>query len=181
MKPKLRQLAWLFFRVGNTTLGGGDPTVAVLQTELTRRAWLSPGQFGLAYALGRITPGTNMLGFVTAAGWYILGFAGSLAAILAVTIPSSILVLWFTKICQAGGQIPWLGAIVSGAVAASVGLMAASAVRLTRSQIEQDRWILPVLVAAGSFAFRQAGLSPLTTLALAAVGGLAYHRWKPAP
>src|SRR5437588_11744701 len=28
-RPRLKDVAWLFFRVGNTTFGGGNPTIAV--------------------------------------------------------------------------------------------------------------------------------------------------------
>src|SRR5437763_16316125 len=100
--PRLSHLAGVFFRIGNTTVGGGEPTVAALQKELVRRGWLSPEQFGLSYALARLTPGTNMLAFCAAAGWYVLGLAGSAAGVVAVTVPSSVLVVWLTGVCEMG-------------------------------------------------------------------------------
>jgi len=64
----LKQLAWIFLRVGNLTFGGGDPTMAALQSELVAgRRWLDEEQYGLIYGLARITPGTNLLAFSAAA------------------------------------------------------------------------------------------------------------------
>ncbi len=86
-RPLLRDVSLVFLRIGNTTVGGGEPTIALLQQEMIRRGWLSPEQFGIAYALARITPGTNMLAFCAAAGWYVWGLMGALCAVLAVTVP----------------------------------------------------------------------------------------------
>src|SRR5947208_3451848 len=118
--PRLVALAAVFLRIGNTTIGGGEPTVAALQREFGRRGWLRPEQFGLSYALARLTPGTNMLAFCAAAGWYALGVAGSIAGVVAVTIPSSVLVVWLTGVCELGNRIPWLRAAVNASIAAGI-------------------------------------------------------------
>src|SRR5579884_1999136 len=60
----LKRLAILHFRVGNMTFGGGDPTLAALHSELVGvRKWITVDQYGLVFALARITPGTNLLAF----------------------------------------------------------------------------------------------------------------------
>src|SRR3984885_15761315 len=96
-RPRLIDVTTLFFRVGVTVFGGGDPTIAILQREFYRRDWLSPEKFAIAFGLARLTPGTNVLAFCAAAGWYILGVGGALAAVLAITIPASALVVWLTR------------------------------------------------------------------------------------
>ena len=72
-RPRLTAVTRLFARVGVTVFGGGDPTIAILQREFYRREWLSPEKFAIAFGLARLTPGTNVLAFCAAAGWYILG------------------------------------------------------------------------------------------------------------
>ena len=60
----LKRLTWIFLRVGNLTFGGGDPTMAALQSALVHaRRWLDEEEYGLIYGLARITPGTNLLAF----------------------------------------------------------------------------------------------------------------------
>ncbi len=78
-RPRLSEITRLFTRVGITVFGGGDPTIAILQREFYRRDWLSPEKFAIAFGLARLTPGTNVLAFCAAAGWYILGLTGALA------------------------------------------------------------------------------------------------------
>ena len=171
-RPRLLEAAALFLRIGNTTFGGGDPTIAVLQREFDRRKWLSAEQFSIAFGLARVTPGTNILAFCAATGWYLLGIRGAIAAVLAVTVPSAILVIWLTRACELGVQNALAKAVVSATVAAAVGTMIAAAVMLVRSQCSKRNWLQPTLIAAGAFALsRWLDLSPLQVIGLAALAG----------
>ena len=76
VRPRLSDIALLFLRIANTTFGGGDPTMAALQREYDRRNWIDADQFSVAFGLARITPGTNMVAFCAATGWYLRGMAG---------------------------------------------------------------------------------------------------------
>ena len=174
--PSLLDLTAVFLRIGNTTVGGGEPTIAGLQRELTRRAWIQPEQFGIAYSLSRLTPGTNMLAFVAGAGWYVLGAAGAAAAVLAVTIPSSVLVVWLTGLCEMGSRFPWLQAMVDATIAAALGIMLAAVFSLTRGQLSKADWIQPAIFAVTAFVLRQLGLSPVVVIGLAAIGGFVVGR-----
>src|SRR5882762_10161632 len=147
----LRDIAGLFLRVGSTTFGGGDPSTAVLQREFQRRRWLDAHRFGIAYGLARITPGTNMLAFCAATGWYLRRWAGSITAVLGVTIPSTVLIVLLTRVCESGDRIPWLRAALAGTIAGAVGMMAAAAFLLVRTQMSKRDWILPIAVASGAF------------------------------
>jgi chromate transporter len=168
----LRDIAVLFLRVGSTTFGGGDSSTAVLQREFQRRRWLDAHRLGIAYGLARITPGTNMLAFCTAAGWYLKGWAGSIAAVLGVTIPSTMLIVLLTRVCESGDRIPWLRAALVGTIAGAVGMMAAAAFLLVRTQVSRRDWLFPIAVAAGAFALSSGpGLNPIVILALAAILG----------
>ena len=67
--PRLSEIASVFARYANLSFGGGSATIGVLQYEIeTKRRWIRLDQFQLCYALSRITPGTNLLAFCTAAG-----------------------------------------------------------------------------------------------------------------
>jgi len=175
--PTLRQLAAVFLRVGNTTFGGGDPTIAVLQREFDRRGWITPEQFVLAYGLARVTPGTNVVAFCAGTAWMMLGVAGAIAAVLAVTVPSAILVIWLTRICELSGANPWARAAITGTVAAAVGTMLAAALFLTRLQLSRTNWLSTIVIVVAAFVLAQAvGLSPIQILGLAAITGLIWTR-----
>ena len=171
-RPRLKDVAWLFFRVGNTTFGGGNPTIAVLQREFFERHWLSQEKFAIAFGLGRVTPGTNLLAFCAAAGWYLLGLAGAITAVMVITIPSSILVIWLTGVYDAGVKHPLGLSIISAIIAAAVGTMMGAAVLLVRSVFSKTNWLRPLVIATGAFVLaRVFALSPIVIIGVAAVVG----------
>jgi chromate transporter len=99
--PTLRVLGWVFARYGNLTFGGGSATIAVLQQEIVvKRGWLGQLPLSLSYALSRLTPGTNLLAFCTAAGWIIRGWPGAFIALVAASVPCSILAVSATAFCR---------------------------------------------------------------------------------
>jgi chromate transporter len=162
----------LFFRIGNTTFGGGNPTIAVLQREFAERGWLTPEQIGISFALGRVTPGTNLLAFCAASGYYILGLTGAIAAVLAVTIPSSILVLWLTEVCDEAARHPLAESIISATIAAAVGSMIGAAILLVRSELSSSNWLKPLVVSTVAFVLAYVfALSPLAVIGIAAAVG----------
>jgi chromate transporter len=176
-RPTLKQLIEVFLRIGNTTFGGGDPTIAVLQREFHRRGWLTHERFTLAYGLARVTPGTNLLAFCAGAAWFMLGLTGAIAAVLAVTIPSSVLVIWLTHVCEAGRANRWAYAAIAGTVAAAVGMMVAAALKLVQLQITKSNWpVAGAIVLAAFVLSRTFALSPLQIIGLAAVAGVFWTR-----
>ena len=171
-RPRLTPLSSLFLRVGVTVFGGGDPTIAILQREFYRREWLSAEKFAIAFGLARLTPGTNVLAFCAATGWYILGIAGALAAVLAITIPPSLIVVWLTRAYDLTAHSRLALAIANALLAAAVGTMIGAAVLLVRSQTKRRRWLRPIAISAGAFLLASAAkLTPLQVIGIAAVAG----------
>jgi len=171
-RPRLADVTRLFFRVGVTVFGGGDPTIAILQREFYRRSWLTPEKFAIAFGLARLTPGTNVLAFCAATGWYILGLAGALAAVLAVTIPASILVVWLTRAYDLTVQNRLAQSIANALLAAAVGTMIGAALLLVRSQCKRGRWLKPVAISTGAFVLAYLiRWTPLEVIAAAASVG----------
>jgi chromate transporter len=165
-------MAAVFFRIGNTTLGGGDPTIAVLQREFDRRRWITPQQFALAFGLSRVTPFTTLLAFCAGTSWFMLGVLGAVLAVLVVTIPSAALVIWLTHICELGATNRWAQAAINGTVAAAVGTMLAGAISLVRPHLGKSTWPSTAIVVIVAFVLsRTFALSPLQILGLAAVIG----------
>jgi chromate transporter len=174
-------VAGIFFRAGSLTFGGGNPTTAALQRELVaNRRWLSDADFALCYALSRITPGTNLLAFCTAAGWRIRSRLGAMAALLASSVPGAAIVVLLALGYEAWHRSPLVVAALHGALAAAVGIILASAWLLLRPYFTARNWLRMTALAAGSFAL-SAGLAmpPIRVLALAALIGW-FWRERPA-
>jgi chromate transporter len=171
-RPRVAAVSSVFARVGVTVFGGGDPTIAVLQREFYRRGWLSPEKFAIAFGLARLTPGTNVLAFCAAAGWYILGIAGALAAVLAITIPASVLVVWIASAYDLTVHYRLAQSVANALLAAAVGTMIGAALLLVRTQCKPGRWLRPVAISSGAFLLAYAfKLTPLQVIGIAAVAG----------
>ncbi len=174
----LRRFALLFVRVGNLTFGGGDPTMAVFQRELTQaRGWVTAEQYGLVYSLARATPGTNLLAFCGGIGWLLARWRGALIAILCCSIPCAAAVLLFTYGYELWRSNARAMSAIAGMLAAAAGMMTAAAFQLSRSGWRPgNRWRLAALVTLGftlSFSLR---VPPIEVLGIGALVGLV---WRP--
>jgi chromate transporter len=180
-RPSLLEIAALFFRIGNTTFGGGDPTMAALEREMVERSnWITGEQYGLCYSLARVTPGTNVLAFSAGAAWMVRGWLAAILAVMASSVPCAVLAVWLVHAYELWSRTPAVQAMVGGVVAAVVGMMAAGAVFLFRGQTRHcpgAAGFLRGLALAGGAALLAgvARLNPVWVLALAALAGLL---WK---
>jgi chromate transporter len=170
----LKRLTWIFLRVGNLTFGGGDPSMAALQSELVvTRRWLSAEQYALVYALARITPGTNLGAFSAAAAWQILGWPAAILAVAAMTVPPSVVVVLLTSGYQTFNSNPLAMAAIGGTLAAAIGMMATGAWQLLRPEIRAGRRLrAAIMFLAALGASLGFSMSPVAVLGLAALVGL---------
>ena len=173
-----RSLLWLYTRIGNTTFGGGDPTMAALQGELFERKWIDREQYGLVYGLARVTPGTNILAFCAGTGWLSLGaLIGAVLAVVGSSLPSAGIATLLTAGYVAWRQNPWAMAAIGGMLAAATGLMAVAAYGLLKPHFKRQRWLRAgVIFGAALLLSLRFGLTPIQILALAAVTGAL---WRP--
>ncbi|MGD1092451.1 MAG: chromate transporter [Bryobacteraceae bacterium] len=172
------RLGWVYLRIGNTTFGGGNPTMAALQRELIeRKGWIRQDDFALAYSLARITPGTNLLAFCAATGARILGLWGALVAVLAISVPSTVLTVLITAGYETWRSNASVTAAVGGTVAAVVGMMWASVWLLVSPHLRRPMQVLRALIFTGGafLAVWKLGLTPVQVIALAALLGFL---WK---
>jgi chromate transporter len=183
--PSVKKLTEIFFRVGNTTFGGGYVTIGMLGRELVdMRRWISAEKFDLAFALARVTPGTNLIAFCAAIGALICGTAGAIGAVLALTAPSSALavIIMYAFERWQGNRIAM--AAIGGTVAAVAGMMWATIWVILKPHVGGmtppglTRNLQVVLIAGGGFvAARVFGFTPLPIIL---AGTLAGFLWKDA-
>lgn len=173
----LGEIVSTFGRLGNFTFGGGAATTAALQREIVaRKHWLDETGFALCYALSRITPGTNLFAFCTASGWLLRRWRGALAALLAASIPSCLLVWAATAGFDSVNRYAPFRAAAAGAMAASAGILLASFWSLVGPHLTRRAWPRTSAITVASIALSLgAGLSPIAVLAIAAAVGLL---WK---
>jgi chromate transporter len=167
-----RNLLWLYTRIGNTTFGGGDPTMAALQSQLLERRWIDRDQYGLVYALARATPGTNILALCAGTGWLVLGEFGTVLAVVGSSFPSSLIVMLLTAGYVAWRNNPLAMAAIGGMLAAATGLMGVAAFGLLKPHFKPRRWLRAAIIFGASLLLAlRFGMTPIQVLGLAALAG----------
>ncbi len=172
-EPGLREIGKVFFRVGNVTFGSGAASTVLLREEtVEKRGWLGKHQFALCYALARVTPGTNLFALFSAAGWYMRGWPGAIVAIVAASLPASIVVILLT-LGYLGIYTSRLGqAAITGAMAAVVGTIIAGAWQLIQPDVLSRNWFRTLMLVGGSMILSLGfDLPPIPIVGLAALTG----------
>ena len=120
-----------FYRVGSLVFGGGHVVLPLLEAELVPTGWMSTDAFLAGYGAAQAIPGpmfalTGYLGnVINPGGGYLGGWTGGLIAIVAVFLPSFLLLgaaLPYWDSLRSRGRIR---CALSGVNAAVVGLLLA--------------------------------------------------------
>jgi chromate transporter len=173
--PTLAEIASVFTRYANTTFGGGSATIAVLKEQiLTRRGWINEAEFDLDYALSRLTPGTNLLAFCTAAGWTARRWLGAVVALLASSLPCSILAVVMTVFYAELHDNALFQAALRGALAAAVAIMVSTAWVFAEPHVKVAPRKAMIVVPCATALSLGAHLSPVQILLLAAAAGIVW-------
>ena len=142
----LGALAWVAFKVGALSYGGGFVIIPLMQHDaVTTYHWMTGAQFLNAVALGQITPGP-VVQTVAVVGYAARGVGGGLLAALVAFAPSFAFVLLggphFDQI-RANSAVE---SFLTGAGPAVIGAIAGSAIPLGLSF--DHLWQIPVLAGA---------------------------------
>lgn len=118
---------------------GAAAAAAALRRDLVEQGRLSASAFDEAYAVARVTPGTNLLAMYALLGEHFAGWRGALTAlIVGALVPALIAVaLGAAYIVYAGH--PLAEDIMQGARAGAIAVFAWAIVRLGRPQLQQHR------------------------------------------
>jgi chromate transporter len=84
---KILSLAWVFFKIGLLTFGGGYAMIPIIQSEVSeKRKWISEEELMHVITIAESTPGPIAINAATYVGYKICGFFGSLAATVSVVL-----------------------------------------------------------------------------------------------
>ena len=165
----LLSLAWVAFKVGALSYGGGFVIVPLMQNDAVNHYhWMTGAQFLNAVALGQITPGP-VVQTVAVVGYAAAGVGGGLLAAAVAFSPS------FAFILVGGSRFDRIRAderartFLDGAGPAAIGAILGSAIPLARALSEP--WQFGMLAAAAVLllALRR---SVVQTLVVAGVVGV---------
>ena len=174
----LLSVAWVAFKVGALSYGGGFVIIPVMQADAVNHYhWMSAAQFLNAVALGQVTPGP-VVQTVAVVGYAAAGIGGGLLASAVAFAPSFAFILIgahrFDRLRSNRG----VRAFLDGAGPAAIGAILGSAIPLALALSQP--WQYAVLAAAAIALLLRRGVVP-TLLGAGALGVLLVLSGAPAP
>jgi len=164
----LASVAWVAFKVGALSFGGGFVIIPLMQADaVSRYHWMTGAQFLNAVALGQVTPGP-VVQTVAVVGYAAAGLAGGLLASAVAFAPSFLIVLFGGPRFQRIRANQRARAFLDGAGPAAIGAILGSAVTLGRELTHP--WQYAVLVGALVMLLPLRRGVVLTLLSAAAIG-----------
>jgi chromate transporter len=179
----LAGVAWVAFKVGALSFGGGFVIIPLMRADAVGRGWMTSAQFLNAVALGQITPGP-VVQTVSAVGYAAAGLGGGLLAALVAFSPSFVFVLAGARYFSVLRTSRVAQAFLDGAGPAAIGAILGSAILLAGTL--REPWQFAVLAAAAVLLLGPQ-LGPLrrgvvfTLLAAGATGSLVALAGGPLP
>jgi chromate transporter len=165
----LLSLAWVAFKVGALSYGGGFVIIPLMQHDAVHTYhWMTSAQFLSAVALGQVTPGP-VVQTVAVVGYAAAGIGGALLAALVAFAPSFVFVLAGGSRFDRLRRNASVQAFLTGAGPAAIGAIAGATIPLGLAL--SHLWQVGVLaVAAAWLVGLRRGV--VTAIALAAALGV---------
>ena len=175
----LLSVAWVAFKVGALSYGGGFVIIPLMQSDAVNHYhWMTAAQFLNAVALGQITPGP-VVQTVAVVGYAAAGLAGGILASAVAFTPSFAFVLFGASQFGHLRGNDNARAFLDGAGPAAIGAILGSAISLTRALGQP--WQFAVLAAALVLMLALRRGVVLTLLAAGAIGTLIALAGGPLP
>jgi chromate transporter len=168
----LGQLGWIVARDVNRTVGGGYAAMELMRRTFVARGWMTGATNGVIVAVSRLTPGTNVLAYCTAAGWRLRGWRGSAVALAAASIPSSIIIFLMSAALMRVATYRAVQAGLAVGMLAACVLLFAAAWSLLKPYLRSRARVRVVAMLAGALALYFVGLTPVRVLLIASAVGL---------
>ena len=186
------ELFYTFLKIGLFSFGGGYGMLSVIQGEVvTRHAWLTAAEFTDIVAVSQMTPGPIGINSATYVGYTAvlnatgnggLAVLGSLAASLAVMLPSIVLMLIVSRFFMKYSKHRNVENVFRLLRPAVVGLIASAALLLmtkenfgSPTETPLQFWVSVALFIGAFVAMKFFKVSPILILLLAGVfGGVFY-------
>ncbi|UUX59866.1 chromate efflux transporter [Glutamicibacter halophytocola] len=168
----------VFFKLGVTSFGGPIAHLGYFRAELVdRRRWLDDQQYAQLVALSQFLPGpaSSQVGF--GLGLHRAGLRGALAAFLAFTLPSAVLLAVFAYGASLfTGQLGT--GLLTGLKIVAVAIIAQAVMGMAKSLAPDRSRASIAVVAAGSALLLAGSIGQIAAIAFGAVAGYCFCREK---
>jgi|SRR5215831_8292178 len=125
-----------FLAIGATSFGGVVPYLRA--ALVTKRRWIDDKEFVEMLSISQSLPGLNATNMAILVGDKLRGVAGSIAAIIGICLPGSVLMYVVGVFYRLHGDHDWATAALKGVAAAAVGLVLFTVVSLSKKALSNN-------------------------------------------
>ena len=144
----LLELAWIFFKLGAFTIGGGIAMLPLLQNSLIHeKKWFTEEEFVDAVAVCQGLPGIIAVNMATYVGYKRKGLLGSIVATISVVLPSFVMILIIAKFLTSISDNPYVAGAMAGFRVAALGLVVVAIIQLA-PKVLKGKWTVAAAVLA---------------------------------
>jgi chromate transporter len=177
-RAALRELAWLFLKLGTIAFGGPAAHIAMMEDEVVaRRRWLTREQFLDLLGATNLIPGPNSTELAIHIGHARAGWPGLLVAGVCFIAPAASIVTGCAWAYVHFGRLPEVTGLLYGVKPVVIAVVVQALWRLGRTAIRGGALAALALVSAGANALGADELAVLAGAALAAAL-LARASWR---
>jgi chromate transporter len=158
-RVSLTQFVGYFLWLGTVGFGGPIALAGHMQQDLVdARGWVRKEDYLEGLALAQLAPGPLAAQLAIYLGYIRAGVLGATAVGVAFVLPSFLMVLGLSAAYVRFGGLPWMQGMFYGIGAAVIGIIARSALKLTKLTLGKDKllWgIFAVLAIATAWTSRE--------------------------
>jgi chromate transporter len=144
----LTQFVGYFLWLGTVGFGGPIALAGHMQQDLVDdRGWVRKEDYLEGLALAQLAPGPLAAQLAIYLGYIRAGLLGATAVGVAFVLPSFLMVLGLSAAYVRFGGLPWMQGMFYGIGAAVIGIIARSAVKLTKLTLRNDKLLWGIFAA----------------------------------
>jgi chromate transporter len=153
----LRELAWLFLRLGTTAFGGPAAHIAMMEDEVVRRRrWLTREAFLDLLGATNLIPGPNSTELAIHIGHARAGWLGLLVAGTSFILPATLIVTACAWAYVRFGRLPEVAGVLYGVKPVVIAIVVQALWRLGRTAVRGPGLAALALAAAAATRSSQA-------------------------
>lgn len=160
----------VFAKIGAFTIGGGYMMVPAIQSELSRRKWISDEELPDIVAIAQGAPGLLTVNMAIFAGYRLRGVKGSVVATLGSIVAPFFIILAIAILAANFQDNIWVQKVLHGVRPVSVAIITAYMVKLARKNCKSWwQWLIALGTLAGVALLKVSPIYILLSLIVIAV------------
>lgn len=166
-----------FFKIGTFTFGGGYAMIPLIEEEVVRnKKWVQEEEFMDILVVSQSLPGALAINCSVFLGYKIGGFLGAIMALLAVVLPSFLIIIFIAAFFMKFRDNTIVNAAFKGITSAVPMLVLIGAISLGKGLEKGKRTIITIIVAL--VALVVFNIHPVLVIMISAAYGMIFLRKK---